>query len=33
MTNFSAEAQRIWNSLNEQATIDNDSLPIVEKIC
>ena len=31
MTNFSAEAQRIWNSLNEQATIDNDSLPIVEK--
>lgn len=31
MTKFSDEAQRIWNNLNEQATIDNDSLPIVEK--
>lgn len=30
MSSFSDEAKRIWDELNEKATIENDSLPIVE---
>ena len=30
MTSFSAEARMIWDELNERATIENDSLPIIE---
>lgn len=30
MSAFSDEAKRIWDELNEKATIENDSLPIVE---
>jgi len=30
MSAFSEEAKRIWDELNEKATIENDSLPIVE---
>jgi len=30
MSKFSAEATKIWDELNEKATMENDSLPIVE---
>jgi predicted P-loop ATPase len=30
MSSFSDEAKEIWDNLNEKATIENDSLPIVE---
>ncbi len=30
MSKFSPEATKIWDELNEKATIENDSLPIVE---
>jgi putative DNA primase/helicase len=30
MTSFSPKAKEIWDELNEKATIENDSLPIVE---
>jgi predicted P-loop ATPase len=30
MSTFSEEARRIWDELNEKATVENDSLPIVE---
>jgi predicted P-loop ATPase len=30
MSKFSPEATRIWDELNDKATIENDSLPIVE---
>lgn len=30
MSSFSDEAKRIWDELNDKATIENDSLPIVE---
>ena len=30
MSSFSDEAKRVWDELNEKATIENDSLPIVE---
>jgi putative DNA primase/helicase len=30
MTSFSDEAKRIWDELNEKATAENDSFPIVE---
>lgn len=30
MSKFSPEANRIWDELNEKATLENDSLPIVE---
>lgn len=30
MSAFSPEARKIWDELNEKATIENDSLPIVE---
>lgn len=30
MSSFSDEAKKIWDDLNEKATIENDSMPIVE---
>ena len=30
MSSFSEDAKRIWDELNDKATIENDSLPIVE---
>jgi hypothetical protein len=30
MSSISDEAKRVWDELNEKATIENDSLPIVE---